>query len=394
MDKYGSDDNNQPYGFATKAIHAGQSPDPSFGSIMTPIYQTSTFVQESPGTHKGYEYARTGNPTRTALEENLAALEHGKHGICFSSGCAAADAILHLLKPGDHIISGDDIYGGTFRLFDTVFGKYGIDLSFVNLSERDSFLNAIREDTKMLWLESPTNPLLKITDIEALADQAKQRGLITVVDNTFASPYLQTPLPLGADIVLHSSTKYIGGHSDVVAGALVCNDQELSEKLYYLQNAIGAVPAPLDCFLLLRSTKTLALRMEKHCENALAIASFLDEREDLSKVIYPGLISHPDHKVAMKQMSLGGGIITIELKGGLTRAKAFLEKVKLFSLAESLGGVESLIEHPAIMTHASIPGARRQKLGISEGLVRISVGIEDLEDLKEDLAQSLNGSSY
>jgi cystathionine gamma-lyase len=377
--------------FATRAVHAGQEPAGPINAVMTPIYQNSTYVQSSPGEyHDGYDYSRTKNPTRTALERNLASLEGAAHGMCFSSGCAAADAVLHLLSTGDHVICGDDVYGGTFRLFDKVFQRLGISFSYVNLEDAGALEAALRPESKMLWLESPTNPLLKISDIETLSAAAKSRGLITVVDNTFCSPYLQNPLSLGADIVVHSSTKYIGGHSDVIGGAVVVNNDELAERLSYLQNAIGAVPAPMDCFLLLRSTKTLALRMERHTENAQRIAEFLESREDVEKVIYPGLASHPQYELAKRQMRLPGGMISLVLKGGMPRARSFLENVQLFSLAESLGGVESLIEHPAIMTHATIPPETRAKLGISDGLVRLSVGVEDQNDLLNDLRSALD----
>lgn len=376
-------------GFSTRAIHAGQEPDGEFGAIMTPIYQTSTFVQSSPGVHKGYEYARSGNPTRTALEANLAALEGGVHGLCFSSGCAAADCAIHLLSAGDHVVVCDDVYGGTYRLFKRVYQQLGIDCSFIDLSNPAALQKAIAANTKMVWIESPTNPLLKVLDIEALAKVARANGVMSVVDNTFASPYLQNPLRLGADIVLHSSTKYIGGHSDVIGGALITNSDELGSKLRFLQNAVGAVPAPNDCFLLLRSTKTLSVRMERHCQNALRLANWLEQHPKIERVIYPGLSSHPQHDLARRQMKLPGGMITIFLKGGLAQARTFLENVSLFSLAESLGGVESLIEHPAIMTHASIPAAERAKVGISDTLVRLSVGIEDVEDLEKDLETAL-----
>lgn len=380
-------------GFATLAIHAGQEPAPGNGAIMTPIYQTSTYVQKSPGVHQGYDYARTGNPTRTALEENIAALEGGKFGICFSSGCAAADTVMHLLESGDHVICCDDVYGGTFRLFDKVFKNLGLKFTFVDLTKHNAVKAAFTDQTKLLWIESPTNPLLKIIDIQEISRLAHERKVKVVVDNTFASPYLQNPLALGADFVLHSETKYIGGHSDVVGGVLVVNDAALAERLHFLQNAIGAVPSPLDCFLLLRSTKTLAVRMEQHCKNAQQVTEFLLSRNEVERVIYPGHKSHPQHEICKKQMKAGGGMITMVLKGNVSRARRFLELVKVFSLAESLGGVESLIEHPAIMTHASIPPDLRAQLGISDGLVRLSVGIEEVNDLLEDLRQALDGSS-
>ena len=380
-------------GFSTRAIHAGQEPAPGNGAIMTPIYATSTYVQESPGVHSGYEYSRTDNPTRHALEDNVAALEGAKHGVAFASGCSAADTTLRMLSAGDHVISSDDVYGGCFRLFEKVFRPAGIDFSYVDLSNPDLLEGAIQKNTKLIWIETPTNPLLKLIDIEKVSEVAKKKGILVVVDNTFASPYLQTPLSLGADISLHSSTKYIGGHSDVVGGILLTNDDELNEKLRFLQNGVGAVPSPFDCYLLLRSTKTLAVRMEKHSENAVKIAEFLESRDDVSKVIYPGLASHPQHDLCKKQMRLGGGMLSVELTGGLDRSRKFLEQVEVFSLAESLGGVESLIEHPAIMTHASIPAETRISLGITDGLVRLSVGIEDADDLLLDLAHALDSSS-
>ncbi len=379
-------------GFATRAIHAGQSPAPGNGAIMTPIYQTSTYVQTSPGVHQGYEYARSQNPTRTALEENLAALENAAYGICFSSGCGAMDAVVHLLSAGDHILCCDDVYGGTFRLFDKIYKQLGISFSFVDLLDLKAVKASIKPETKLIWIETPSNPLLKVIDIEQVAGLAHQHRALVAVDNTFASPYLQNPLQLGADIVIHSSTKYIGGHSDVISGALLVNDRELADKLHFIQKSVGAVPSPMDCFLQLRSTKTLAVRMERHCDNAEKIADFLSTRQDLARVIYPGLESHPQRAVAAKQMKRFGGMITIVLQGDLGRARKFLENVKLFSLAESLGGVESLIDHPAIMTHASIPKDIREKAGILDGLVRLSVGIEDCEDLIEDLRIALDAS--
>ncbi len=379
-------------GFSTRAIHAGQPPAPGNGAIMTPIYQTSTYVQESPGVHQGYDYARTGNPTRTALEENIASLEGGEFGICFSSGCSATDAVVHLLNTGDHIVSADDVYGGTYRLFTNVYGQMGIQSTFADLTQPDGFARAVKPNTKLLWLESPTNPLLRILDLAALAREARDRGILVVVDNTFASPFLQQPLELGADVVVHSSTKYLGGHSDVIGGVAVTSNRALADRLHYLQNAVGAVPAPLDCFLLLRSTKTLAVRMERHCRNALTIATELEKRKDIERVTYPGLPSHPQFALAQKQMRAPGGMITMVLTGGIERSRRFLERVRLFSLAESLGGVESLIEHPAIMTHASIPKESRESRGISDGLVRLSVGIEDAEDLLADLVRALDES--
>lgn len=374
-------------GFATLAVHAGQEPAPDNAAVCVPVYQTSTYAQISPGVHTGYEYARTGNPTRTALEENLAALEGANHGICFSSGCAAITAVLHLLKSGDHLISCDDVYGGTHRLFSKVFSGLGIETSYVDLSSPAALDSALRSNTKLLWLETPTNPMLKLCDIAELSERARAKGVLLVVDNTFASPYLQQPLSLGADIVLHSSTKYIGGHSDVIGGALLCQRADLAEQLRYLQNALGGVPAPWDCYLLLRSTKTLALRMEKHCDNAEKLAEYLAAHPKVEKVFYPGLFSSPQLALARKQMKRYGGMISCEIKGGLEESKRFLENLKIFTLGESLGGVESLIEHPAIMTHAGIPAETRASLGISDGLIRLSIGIEDVEDLLRDLEE-------
>lgn len=377
-------------GFGSRAIHAGQSPDPTTGAIMTPIYQTSTFVQDSPGSFKdGYDYARSKNPTRTALEENIASLEAGSEGICFSSGCASVATLIHILKSGDHVVLCDDVYGGTFRLFDKVFVQLGITYSLVDMTDLAKTEAAFTPETKLLWIETPTNPMLKVIDIAAVSALAKKRGVLVGVDNTFASPYLQTPLTLGADIVCHSSTKYLGGHSDVIGGVLVVKDKALAERIRFFQNAVGAVPAPLDCFLVLRSTKTLHVRMQRHCENAMKIAQYLEKHPKVEKVIYPGLASHPQHAIAAKQMKGFGGMISVILKGDESTARRFLEKVSLFSLAESLGGVESLIEHPAIMTHASIPPENRKKLGILDTLVRLSVGIEDVDDLIQDLEQAL-----
>jgi cystathionine gamma-lyase len=376
--------------FATRAIHAGQQPDPTTGAIMTPVYQTSTFVQESPGKMKGnYDYARSANPTRTALEANLASLEGGSHGICFSSGCAAMSAVLHSLSAGDHVVVCDDVYGGTFRLFDKVFSRLGIQYTMVDMCDLPKTEAAFTKQTKLVWVETPTNPMLKIIDITAIGRMAKAHGCLMAVDNTFASPYLQNPLSLGADIVIHSATKYLGGHSDLIGGCLIVNDAALAEKLHYLQNAVGGVPAPWDCFLLLRSTKTLHVRMNAHCENALKIAQHLEKHAKVEKVYYPGLPSHPQHALASEQMRGFGGMISMVIKGGLPAARTFLERTKLFSLGESLGGVESLIEHPAIMTHATVPPESRQKLGIVDGLVRLSVGIEDCDDLLSDIEQAL-----
>jgi cystathionine gamma-lyase len=376
-------------GFGTLAIHAGQAPDPVTGAVMTPIYQTSTYAQESPGKHRGYEYSRTDNPTRTAYQACVAALEGGQHALAFASGLATTDAIMHTLKSGDHVLCCDDVYGGTFRIFDKVFKRLGIEYSFVDLGDLKKAEAAFRPNTRMLWMETPTNPLLKILDIAALAQMARTRGVLSVVDNTFMSSYFQKPLALGADVVVHSVTKYMNGHSDVVGGVLVTNDDKLYSELKFMQNAVGGVPAPMDCFLVMRGLKTLHVRMERHAQNAMEIARFLEAHPQVERVIYPGLESHPQHALARRQMSGFGGMITFFVQGGLPEARSFLEKVRLFLLAESLGGVESLIEHPAIMTHASIPAETRKELGIHDNLVRVSVGIEDVADLKADLAQAL-----
>jgi cystathionine gamma-lyase len=382
---------NATQGFGTRAIHAGQSPDPTTGAIMTPVYLTSTFVQESPGKLKGYDYSRSGNPTRAALEANLAALEGGKHGFAFASGLAAMDCVLHMLNTGDHIVLSDDVYGGSFRILDKAYKQLGFQVTRVDMSDLKATEAAMRPETKLVWVETPSNPMLKVIDIAAVAKMSKSggRNAVCVVDNTFATPFLQNPLALGADIVHHSSTKYLGGHSDVVGGALIISDDALAQRIKFLQNAIGGVPSPFDCFLLLRSTKTLHVRMERHCQNAAKIAAWLQQHKKVERVIYPGLESHPQHATAKKQMRGYGGMITCILKGGLDDARRFLERVHLFSLAESLGGVESLIEHPAIMTHASIPAETRREIGISDGLVRLSVGIEDVDDLIGDLERAL-----
>ncbi|MFG0306656.1 MAG: cystathionine gamma-synthase [Phycisphaerales bacterium JB040] len=379
--------------FATRAIHAGQHPDPATGAIMTPIYQTSTFVQKSPGEFiEDYDYSRAANPTRTALEKNLASLEGGTHGLVYASGVAATGAVIHLLSAGDHVLLCDDVYGGTNRLFHRVFQQLGIQISLVDMTDTEALKAAFKPNTRLVWLETPTNPTLKIVDIAAVAKASKAHNAILAVDNTFASPVLQNPLALGADIVCHSLTKYIGGHSDCIGGALITNDDELHKKLKFLQLSEGAVPGINECFLMLRSTKTLQIRVQRHGENAMAIAKHLDDHPAVEKVIYPGLPSHPQHDLANRQMHTEngyGGMITIYLTGGLDAAKKMLEKTRLFSLAESLGGVESLIEHPAIMTHASVPPEQRKTLGISDSLVRLSVGIEDVEDLIADLDQAL-----
>lgn len=376
--------------FETKVIHAGIEPDPTTGAIMTPIFQTSTYVQSAPGVHQGYEYARTQNPTRTALEKNLAALENGTDAICFASGLAAMDATLKLLEPGDEVISTNDLYGGSYRLMTKVFAKYGIVFHFCDMANPDNVSAFLNNKTKMLWIETPTNPMLNVVDIASICALVKDKGILTVVDNTFASPYLQTPLDLGADIVLHSATKYLGGHSDVIHGALIVKSIELSQKLHFLQNAVGAVPGPQDCFLILRGIKTLHLRVQRSCENATTIATFLQNHPAVSKVYYPGLPEHPGHEIAAKQMKMFGGMVSFDLKdNSIENAHRVLSSTHLFSLAESLGGVESLIGHPASMTHASIPRADRIKVGLTDSLIRLSVGIESVEDLKEDLAHAL-----
>lgn len=374
--------------FETLAIHAGQEPDPTTGAIMTPVYLTSTYVQESPGVHRGWEYSRTHNPTRRAYEQCLAALEQGQYGFAFASGCAATTVIMGLLKSGDHVIAGDDMYGGTFRLFDKVISNQGITFSYVDLTNVTSFEKAITDKTKLVWLETPTNPTLKLTDIAAISKIAQAKGILVVVDNTFMSPYFQKPLTLGADMVVHSATKYIGGHSDVVGGAVVTSRADLAERLAFLSNSMGPIAGAFDSFMALRSLKTLALRMGRHAQNAMQVALYLEKSSHVEKVIYPGLSSHPQHALAKAQMSGFGGMISFYLKGGLEKSRVFLESVKIFALAESLGGVESLIEHPAIMTHASVPAERRQELGIDDGLVRLSVGVEAIEDLLWDLDQA------
>ncbi len=379
-------------GFGTLAIHAGQQPDPSTGAIMTPIYQTSTYVQEAPTEHKGYEYSRVSNPTRTALEENLAALEDAAHGICFASGVAAIDAILKGLRSGQHVLAMNDLYGGTVRLFRQVFEPFGIRFSFVDMTDLDAVEAAMTDETVLMWVETPTNPLLRIVDIAALSEIAHSFGADVAVDNTFASPYLQQPLALGADLSMHSTTKYIGGHSDVIGGAVMTSSDEWAEKLRFQIKASGATPAPMDCFLVLRSTKTLHLRMERHCENARQVATFLDEHSKVGRVYFPGLPDDPGHELAKKQMRDFGGMISFSLADDdLDKAKHVLSNTSVFSLAESLGGVESLIEHPASMTHASVPRDERLKIGLEDSLIRLSVGVEDIEDLIDDLGEALSG---
>ncbi len=379
------------YKFGTKAIHAGQEPDPGTGAIMTPIFQTSTYVQESPGKNKGYGYARGKNPTRTALENCIAALENAKFGLCFSSGMGATDAVMKLLRPGDEVITGNDLYGGSYRMFTKIFANYGIKFHFIDLNNADTVKAYINENTKMLWVETPTNPTMQIIDIETCSKIARQHNLLFAVDNTFASPYLQNPIDLGADIVMHSVTKYLGGHSDVVMGALLMNDEKLYEQLYFIYNSCGATPGPMDSFLVLRGIKTLHLRMKAHCANGKEVAHFLRNHPKVDKVYWPGFEDHPNHAIAKKQMRDFGGMISFTLKdAGIEETFKVASSFKVFSLAESLGGVESLINHPATMTHASIPKADREKVGVTDTLLRLSVGVEDIEDLLEDLKQALH----
>ena len=375
---------------ATKYIHAGAVPDPSTGAIMTPIYQTSTYVQEAPGVNKGYEYARSQNPTRKALEDAYAIIENGNYALAFSSGVAATDAVIKLLNPGDEVICGNDMYGGTYRLFTKVFEKFGIKFIYLDTTKPDNIKNAVTANTKLVWIETPTNPLMNITDIAAVAAITKPKKILLAVDNTFASPALQNPLDLGADIIMHSATKYLGGHSDLIQGALMMNDKDLREKLYFLQKSCGAVPGPMDCFLMLRGIKTLGIRMKAHCENGTTIAHWLRKHPEIAKVYWPGFEDHPGYAVAKKQMKDFGGMLSFELKDdSIEAARKVLSSTHLFSLAESLGGVESLINHPASMTHASIPREERIKNGLTDGLIRLSVGIEDADDLIEDLKQAI-----
>ncbi len=377
--------------FDTRVIHAGQRPDPTTGAIMPPIYATSTYVQESPGRHKGYEYSRTHNPTRQAYERCIADLESGTHGFAFASGMAATATILELIDSGSHVVAMDDLYGGTRRLFHGVRERSaGLEFSFVDLTDPDVIEGALRENTRMIWVESPSNPLLKIVDLEAIAELATARGILVVADNTFATPCLQRPIEYGVDIVMHSATKFINGHSDMIGGIAVTANAALAERLAYLSNSIGAIAGPFDSFLALRGVKTLAVRMERHCSNGLAVAEWLERDRRVERVIYPGLASHPQHELAMRQMSGFGGIVTFFIDGDLDRARRFLERCQLFALAESLGGVESLVDHPAIMTHASVPAPNREALGIDDRLIRLSVGIENLNDLIADLDQALS----
>ncbi len=376
--------------FSTKAIHAGQEPDSTSGAVTVPIYQTSTYAQDELGKpHQGYEYARTQNPTRSALEECLASLENGKYGLAFSSGLGATNTVMNLLSQGDHVVVGDDVYGGTYRIFDKVFARYGVTFTFVDARDPGNVEAAIRKETKLVWMETPTNPMLRLADIKAIAELARKKKVLSVVDNTFASSYLQRPLDLGADIVVHSTTKYLGGHSDVVGGAIVTSINDVYETLKFHQNACGAVPGPFDAWLVMRGLKTLSLRMKEHCRNAEQIARHLEKHPAIEKVIYPGLSTHPQHDLAKKQMDGFGGMVSVVLKGGLEDARKVLNNTKLFCLAESLGGVESLIGHPATMTHASIPREIREERGIVDGLIRLSVGIEDVDDLIADLDNAL-----
>ncbi len=384
--------NDRKLRFDTLAIHAGQHPDPTTGAIMTPVYLTSTYVQDGPGVHKGYEYSRTQNPTRHALEACLAALEGGRHGLAFASGLAATDAVLHLLSAGDHVLFSDDVYGGTFRIFDKVFRRHGLAFDAVDMTDPANVARALRPETRLVWIESPTNPMLKLVDLAAVSTIAREHGARTVVDNTFATPCFQRPLAHGIDVVVHSTTKYLNGHSDVVGGAIVTDDGDLHARLAFLQNAVGGVPSPMDAFLVLRGLKTLPVRMERHGRNALAVARFLEAHPQVERVAYPGLASHPQHALACRQMTGFGGMLAFVIRGGLPAATAFLRAVRIFACAESLGGVESLIEHPAIMTHASVPKETRDKLGIADGLVRVSVGIESADDLVEDLARGFEAA--
>ena len=378
--------------FGTKVIHAGIEPDLTTGAIMTPIYQTSTYAQESPGKHKGFEYSRTQNPTRQVLEKNLAALENGKHGLCFGSGLAAINTLLQTLNPGDEVISTNDLYGGTYRLFTKIFERFGIKTHFIGMDDPMDLERFINKNTKLIWIETPTNPMLNIIDIKAVCEIAQKHGIRTCVDNTFATPYLQTPLDLGADIVMHSATKYIGGHSDVVHGALICNDDALAEELYFIQNSVGAIPGPQDCFLLLRGIKTLHLRVQRGCENAAVITDFLLAHDKVKNVYYPGIETHKGHHIAKDQMSDFGAMISFTLYDDTTEAAVkVLERTHYFTCAESLGGVESLIGHPATMTHAAIPREERLAVGLTDSLIRLSVGVEDVDDLIKDLSDALDG---
>ena len=376
----------------TRAIHAGQEPDPETGALMTPIHANSTYEQDRPGEHRGYEYSRTGNPTRTDLENNLASLERGEYGRAFSSGMGSINTVCNLLSAGDHVVCADDVYGGTRRLFDQVYEEYDLSFTYVDMTDLDAVSDAIRPETELVWLETPTNPLMKVIDIAALADLSHDADALCAVDNTFATPYLQRPLELGADLVSHSLTKYLGGHSDVVGGALITDDADLDERIGFYQNAVGATPGPHECFLVLRGTKTLPVRMDRHCENARELAAWLDDHPRVSRVYYPGLESHPGHEIAAEQMDDFGGMLSFELDASLEEASDVVSDTEIFTLAESLGGVESLIEQPAPMTHASIPKEEREKAGLTDGLIRVSVGIEHVDDLKADLEQAIDGA--
>lgn len=379
-------DDTKQTGFGTRAIHAGQAPEPVTGAVMTPVFYTSTYAQKAPGEHKGFEYSRTQNPTRFALEANIAALEGGRHGLAFASGLAATSTILQLLDAGDHVVAGDDLYGGTFRLFDKVYRRLGMSFSYADpVGGAAAVEAALQPNTRLVWLETPTNPMLKLCDIAQVAELCRKRDILLAVDNTFLTPYNQQPLALGAHLVCHSTTKYLNGHSDVIGGVVITSDDELHQRLAFLQNAVGAVPSPMDSFLVMRGVKTLHVRMDRHEQNARALATWLEAHDQVERVIYPGLESHPQHALAVRQQRGFGGMISFDLRGGLAQARAFLSACRVFALAESLGGVESLIEHPAIMTHASVPPERRKALGINDGFIRLSVGIEDLDDLRADL---------
>jgi len=380
--------------FETRAIHAGQDPDEETGALMTPIHANSTYEQDAPGDHRGYEYSRTGNPTRTDLEENLASLERAAFGRCFSSGMGAINTVLNLLEAGDHVVSSDDVYGGTRRIFDRVFADYDLAFTYVDMTDADAVAEAVGPDTELVWVETPTNPLMRVVDVAAMADIAAEADAICAVDNTFATPYLQRPIEQGADVVCQSLTKYLGGHSDVVAGALLTDDPDLDERIGFHQNAVGATPGPHECFLVLRGTKTLPVRMDRHCENARALAEWLDGHDDVSRVYYPGLESHPQHDLAAEQMDDFGGMLGFELEATLEEASEVVSRTAVFTLAESLGGVESLIEQPAAMTHASIPRDEREAIGLTDGLVRASVGVEHVDDLKADLAGAIDAALH
>jgi cystathionine gamma-synthase len=378
--------------FETRAIHAGQEPDPETGALMTPIHANSTYKQDGPGDHRGYEYSRTGNPTRTDLEANLASLESGSHARCFASGMAAINTVLNLLEAGDHVVAGDDVYGGTHRILTQVYEQYDLETSFVDTTDHDAVRDAMREETELVWVETPTNPLMNVNDIGALADIAHANDALCAVDNTFATPYLQRPLEHGADIVSQSLTKYLGGHSDTIGGALIVDDADLDERLGFYQNSVGATPGPFDSFLVLRGTKTLSVRMDRHCENAMELAQWLADHDDVSRVYYPGLESHPDHELAAEQMDAFGGMLSFEFDGSLDQASTVVSETEVFTLAESLGGVESLIEHPAAMPHASIPREERLTSGLTDGLIRVSVGLDALDDLTADLDRAFEAA--